>query len=136
MQVPTEDGRTARVMGTEGRRKHKKHQSSLSQQMMGSMSQVSLNCNTVIVRDAPLDALSSVLYRKSNPRQPLKKQAMTLKHDPYQKARLQQQMRGYELREQLDEVRREAENTSLKQKILEGLLFRCDCDPDSSFYFA
>ena len=97
----TEESGTVRLLSTEARGKHKKNQSYGSQQMMGSMSQVSLNCNTVIVRDTPLDALSSVLYRRSNPRQLLKKQTITLKNDPYQKTRLQQQIRGYELRQEL-----------------------------------
>ena len=119
------------MLGSVRKGRHKKHQSYGSQ--IGSMSQVSINCNTVIVRETPLDTLSSVLYRKSSQKQPLKKQALTLKHDPYQRARLQQQMRGYELRTELEVVKKDTRNTALKQKILEGLLIRCENDIDNSF---
>lgn len=71
---------------------HKKRGSNQSSNSLGSMSS-----ETVIIKEVPMDHLSSVLFRKQGRKQKelFKKSIAGLKSDSYTKTRVNQQIRKY-----------------------------------------
>jgi hypothetical protein len=66
-----------------------------------SCSQISLSSNTVIIREMPLEQLSSLLFRKTAVKGDLMKKSMAgwKGRETYAQTRIVQQMRSYELRQ-------------------------------------
>ena len=97
-----------------------------------SNSQISQSTHTVIVHNMPVEQLSSMLYLK-NQETPKKawgtgRDKKVIQSDVYFLTKLQQQMRMYELNDDLQKVQKESFDVSIKQNVLEGLAKKYDLE--------
>jgi hypothetical protein len=79
----------------------------------------------------------TVIIREVDGREKVGKRRQGPKGEYFAKTKVSQQMRSYELRHELASVQKEAASTNIKQRIMEGLLLRCDQEIlEHSFEFA
>lgn len=107
---------------------HRKNQRLNQKYSIGNISQLSQESNTVIVHSLPIEHLSSMLYslnqdkdhsfKKSTSTSRVPKQIFSIHTELYFQTRLQQQMKVYDLNQELKILHKETENVKIKQEVL------------------